>query len=73
MNSRFAKTHKKTQEQKWLKNLTIWKKLKEKIHQISALFSTQRPPDALDHLPIGLAANEYTKDGKTSENLLITN
>ena len=26
-------------------------------------------PDALDHLAIGLVANEYTKLGKTSENL----
>ena len=56
MNSRFAKTHKKAQE------------------QISALFSTQRPPDdwpdALDHLVIGLAANKYIKLGKTSKKLL---
>ncbi len=44
--------------------------------QISALFSTQRPPDdwpdALDHLAIGLVANKYTKLGKTSEILLLS-
>ena len=58
MNSRFALIHKKAQE------------------QISGLFSTQRPPDdwpdALDHLAIGLVANKYTKLGKTSENLLLS-
>ena len=58
MNSRFAKTDEKAQE------------------QISALFSTQRPPDdwpdALDHLAIGLVANKYTKLGKTRENLLLS-
>ena len=36
----------------------------KKSNQISALFSTQRPPDdwpdALDHLAIGLVANKYT-------------
>ena len=29
-------------------------------------------PDALDHLAIGLVANEYTKLGKTSETLLLS-
>ena len=42
----------------------------------SALFLTQRPPhdwpDALDHLAIGLVANKYTKFGKTSETLLLS-
>ena len=75
MNSRFSKIHKKAQEQKWLKNWTILKNLKEKKNQISALFSTQRPPDdrpdALDHLAIGLVANKYTKLWKTSEKLLL--
>ena len=51
------------------------KNLKKK-NQISALFSTQRPPDdwldALDHLTIGLVANKYTQLGKTSENLLLS-
>ena len=51
------------------------KNLKEKS-QISALFLTQRPPDdwpdALDHLAIGLVANKYTKLGKTSETLLLS-
>ena len=73
MNSRFALIHKKAQEQKWLK---IFENLKEKKNQISALFSTQRPPydwpDALDHLAIGLVANKYTKLGKTSEILLLS-
>jgi hypothetical protein len=49
--------------------------LKEKENQISALFSTQRPPkdwpDALDHLAIGLVADKYTKLGKTCENVLL--
>jgi hypothetical protein len=44
--------------------------------QISALFLTQRPPDdwpdALDNLAIGLVANRYTKLGKTSEILLLS-
>ena len=44
MNSRFALIHKKAQEQKLLKNWTILKNLKEKKNQISALFSSQRPP-----------------------------
>ena len=52
------------------------KNLKEKINQISALFSTQKPlddwQDALDHLAIGLVANRYTKLGKTNENLLLS-
>ena len=69
MSSRFAKIHKKAQGQKWLKNLK-----EKKSNQISALFSTQRPPDdwpdALDHLVIGLAANKYIKLGKTSKKLL---
>ena len=71
MNSRFALIHKKAQEQKWLKNWTILKR-----NQISALFSTQRPPDewpdALDHLAIDLVANKSTKLGKTSETLLLS-
>ena len=56
--------------------LNILKNLKEKKNQISALFSTQTPPDdwpdALDHLTIGLVANKYTKLGKTSENLILS-
>jgi hypothetical protein len=42
--------------------------LKEK-NQISALFSTQRPPDDWPDA-IGLVANKYKKLGKTSENLV---
>ena len=53
----------------------FWKIWKKK-NQIAALFSTQTPPDdwldALDHLTIGLVANKYTKLGKTSENLLLS-
>ena len=52
------------------------KKKWRKKHQISALFSTQTPPedwpDALDHLTIGLVAKKYTKLGKTSENLILS-
>jgi hypothetical protein len=52
------------------------KNLKEKKNQISALFSTQTPPDdwpdAIDHLTIGLVANKCTKLGKTSENLILS-
>jgi hypothetical protein len=48
----------------------------ERKNQISTLFSTQTPhfdwPDALDHLTIGLVANKYTKLGKTSENVLLS-
>ena len=44
------------------------KKKKKKKNQISAVFSTQTPPDdwpdALDRLSIGLVANKYTKLGK---------
>ena len=44
--------------------------------EISALYLTQRPlddwPDALDHLAIGLVANKYTKLGKTSKNVLLS-
>ena len=51
-------------------------KISKKKHQISVLFSTQRPPndwpDALDHLDIGLVANKHTKLGKNSENLLLS-
>ena len=51
-------------------------KRKEKKNQISALFSTQTPPDnwpdVVVHLTIGLIANEYTKLGKTNENLILS-
>ena len=76
MDSRFALIHKKSQEQKLLKNLTILRNLKEKKGQISALFLTQRPPDdwpdALDHLAIGSVANKCTKLEKISEILLLS-
>ena len=43
----------------------------EKKNQISALFSTQTPPDdwpdAIAHLTIGLVANKCTKLRKTSQ------
>ena len=49
--------------------------LKEK-KQMSALFSTQRPPDdwpdAIDHFTMGLVANKCTKLGKTIENLVLS-
>ena len=53
-----------------------FEKFERKKNQISALFSTQTPPDdwpdALDYLTIGLVANKYTKVGKTSENLILS-
>jgi hypothetical protein len=56
--------------------LNNFEKFEEKKNQISALFSTQTPPDdwpdAIDHLTIGLVANKYTKLGKTSENLILS-
>ena len=56
--------------------LNNFEKYERKKNQISALFSTQTPPDdwpdALDRLTIGLVANKYTKLGKTSENLLLS-
>ena len=65
MNSRFALIHKKAQKTK-LKNLKERKK-----NQISALFSTHRPPDDWPDafLAIGLVANKF---GKTSETLLLS-
>jgi hypothetical protein len=61
---------------KMAKKLNNLEKLERKKNQISALFSTQRPPDdwpdALDHLTIGLVANKFTKLGKTSETLLLS-
>ena len=56
--------------------LNNFEKFERKRNQISALFSTQTPPDdwpdALDHLTIGLVANKYLKLGKTSENLILS-
>ena len=61
---------------KMAEKLNNFEKFHRKNHQISALFSTQRPPDdspdALYHLAIGLVANKYTKLGKNSENLLLS-
>ena len=61
---------------KMAEKLNNFEKFERKKNQISALFSTQRPPDdwpdALDHLAIGLVANKHTKLGKTSENLLLS-
>ena len=55
--------------------LNNFEKFEKKKNQISALFSTQTPPDdwpdAVDLLTIRLVANEYTKLGKTSENLIL--
>ena len=56
--------------------LNNFEKFERKKNQISALFSTQRPPDdwadALDHLAIGLVTNKDKKLEKTSENLLLS-
>ena len=53
-----------------------FEKNRKKIDPISALFSTQRPPDdwpdSLDHLAIGLVADKYTKLFKTCETLLLS-
>ena len=61
---------------KMAEKLNNFEKFDRKKNQISALFSTQRPPDdwpdALDHLAIGLVANKYTKLRKTSEYLLLS-
>ena len=60
---------------KMAEKLNNFEKFERKKNQISALFSTQRPPDdwpdALDHLAIGLVDNKYTKLGKTCENFLL--
>ena len=49
---------------KMAEKLSSFEKFDRKKNQISALFSTQIPPDdwtdALDHLAIGLVANKYT-------------
>ena len=56
--------------------LNNFEKFERKKSKISTLFLTQRSPDdwpdALDHLAIGLVANKYTKLGKTSENLILS-
>jgi hypothetical protein len=48
--------------------LNNFEKFERKKDQISALFSTQTPPDdwpdAIDHLTIGLVANRCTKQVK---------
>ena len=73
INFRFAIIDKKTQETEKLNNFEIFERKK---NQVSALFSTQTPPDdwpdALDHLVISLVANKYTKLGKTNEDLLLS-
>ena len=56
--------------------LSIFEKNCKKRDPISALFSTQRPPDdwpdAIDHFTMGLVANKCTKLGKTIENLVLS-
>ena len=56
--------------------LNNFEKFERRKNQISALFSTQTPPDdwrdTIDHVTIGLVANKYTKLVKTSENLLLS-
>jgi hypothetical protein len=63
-------------ETKMAEKLNNFKKYERKKNQISALFSTQRPPDdwpdALEHLAIGLVTNKDKKLEKTSENLLLS-
>ena len=61
---------------KMAEKMNNFENFERKKNLISALFSTQRPPDdwpdALDHFPIGLVYNKYTKLGKTSEKLLLS-
>ena len=56
--------------------LSNFEKIVKKRDQISALFSTQIPPDdwpdAIGHLIIGVVANKCTKLGKTIENLVLS-
>ena len=56
--------------------LSNFEKNCKKKDPISALLSTQRPPDgwpdAIDHLTMGLVANKCTKLGKTIENLVLS-
>ena len=76
INSRFAKINKKAQEQKWLKNWTILKNLKEKkikfqpYSQLRDLLMSGQMPYTIS--AVCLVANNYTKLWKTSENLLVS-
>ena len=45
--------------------------LKKKKSQNSALYSTQWQPGTLEHLAISLVANNCTKLGKITENMLL--
>ena len=57
---------------KMAEKLNNFEKFERKKNQISALFSTQRPSDALDYIARGLVDNKYTKLGKISRTLLIS-
>jgi hypothetical protein len=56
--------------------LNSFEKFERKKNQLCSqprdLLSLDDWPDSLDHLAIGLVANKYTKLGKTSENLLLS-
>ena len=54
------------------KKLNNFEKFEGKKSQISALFSSQTPPDDWPDAIEGLVANKYTKLGKTSENLILS-
>jgi hypothetical protein len=61
---------------KMAEKLSNFEKFERTKNQISALFSTQRPPDdwpdALEYLAIGLVAYKYAKLGKTNETLFLS-
>ena len=56
--------------------LNNFEKFERTKNLISALFLTQTPPDdwpdTLDCLTIGLVANKYTKLGKTSKKMILS-
>ena len=70
------KSQKGTGTKKGWKIEQFWKIWKKEKNQISALLSTQTPPDnwpdALDCLTKGLVAYKHTKLGKTNENLILS-
>ena len=71
MNSRFVNIHKKAHEQKCLKNWTILKNLKERKKK-SNFSPVLNQGNLLMTGWLGLVANKYTKFGKTSDNLLLS-
>ena len=56
---------------KMAEKLNNFEKFERKKNQISSLFSTQRPSDALDYIARGLVDNKYTKLRKIGEKVLL--